>query len=481
MAEAPSGGSSFVSTFRGKKAEFAYDPERDGGTLIATGLDLDEFISNHNVVAIVNDPKDGEEVEHPVQKILLMKALNSPTPGSPGIEYDIEIVLATNLPFSFISANLASPRIVKLAHHKIQPISSFLYVIISTGSGHGEAQNFFEKAMRPAFAATGINEHDYDVHTTTSSKSIAEFANAVLLPRANEGSPQTVVLLSGDGGIVDIVNTMFSSTRNEHFVKPMIGLMSMGTGNALANSVGLNRDLTRGLRHFFRGEPKNLPTFSTNFSPGSEYLVEEGSRMEPLATSDREFGVVYGAVVCSWALHASLVADSDTTEYRKHGSQRFQMAAKELLAPSDGSSPHVYRGKVTLFTKDEHGHEHQRTLDSREYMYMLATMVSNLEEKLTISPHSKPLDGCLRLLHFGPVSSGEVMKILGLAFQGGGHVEEEAVGYEDIEGMRIDFEESDGRWRRVCVDGKIIRVNEGGWMEVRKNRGMQVLDVVADI
>lgn len=481
MAEPPSRGPSLAGTIRGKNAGFTYDAGKDGGTLGVQGYSWEESLCNRNIIAVVNDPKDGKATNDPIQKILVTTSVKPPTPDAPGTKYKIEVIPATNLPFSFIDANLASPRIASLSRLKSEVSNGFLYVIISTGSGHGDAQGFFDTIVKPAFGASGINEYAYHVHTTASSRSIAEFASAILLPRANGGCHQTVLLLSGDGGFVDIVNTMLSSSRSSQFIKPVIGLVTMGTGNALANSTGLNCDLTRGLRHFFRGEPHNLPTFSATFSPGSQFLVDEGSRTESLADFDTDPGIVYGAVVCSWALHASLVADSDTAEYRKHGSQRFQMAAKELLAPSDGSVPHVYKGKVTLFKKDSHGQEFQTTLESNEYMYLLATMVSNLEEKLTISPHSKPLDGHLRLLHFGPISSGEVMKILGLAFQGGGHVEDEAVGYDDIEGMRVDFDESDSRWRRVCVDGKIIRVGEGGWVEVQKNAGADVLNIVADL
>ncbi|KAK4693219.1 hypothetical protein P7C71_g4140, partial [Lecanoromycetidae sp. Uapishka_2] len=467
-----------LSSTDGEDGEYLHDVEK--GILTINRDGLEENIDNRNVIALINDPRDGEATDDPIQKILHMTAVNSPTPESPGTAYKVEVIPASNLPFAFINANLVSPWMTSLTRSKSSSPDALLYVIISTGSGHGEAQSYFDNVVKPTFTASGIHEHAYQVHTTSSNKSITEFASAVLLPRANEGYSQTVLLLSGDGGVVDIVNAMLSSARTDQFIKPVIGLATMGTGNALANSTGLNRDFTRGMRHFFRGEPKNLPTFSATFSPGSQFLVDEGSRTEPLADPDTEPGVVYGAVVCSWALHASLVADSDTAEYRKHGAQRFQMAAKELLVPSDGSAPHVYKGKVTLFKKNSQGQETQTTLDSQEYMYTLATMVSNLEEKLTISPHSKPLDGHMRLLHFGPVSSGEVMKILGLAFQGGGHVENEAVGYEDIEGMRIDFDEPDSRWRRVCVDGKIIRVGEGGWVEVRKSAGRGVLDIVAD-
>ena len=68
---------------------------------------------------------------------------------------------------------------------------------------------------------------------------------------------------------------------------------------------------------------------------------------------------------------------------------------------------------------------------------------------------------------------------MGKAFQGGGHVEDERVGYEEISGLRIEFNEEDGKWRRVCVDGKIIRVEKGGWVEVRM--GVEsVVDLVCD-
>jgi hypothetical protein len=59
-------------------------------------------------------------------------------------------------------------------------------------------------------------------------------------------------------------------------------------------------------------------------------------------------------------------------------------------------------------------------------------------------------------------------------------VGEEKVAYEEVRGVRIEFLERDedasgghgddmeGRWRRVCIDGLIVRVEEGGWMEVEE-------------
>lgn len=462
-------------TVRGKDASLTYNAVE--GTLSIEGDSWHETISDRNVIAVVDEKRDGENSTNHQQILLLSKI--------PGAQYKFEDVQVTNLPQSFIDANVIAPRsehlITSRSTAKNGGCVTSLYIIISIGSGTGEAQDFFDDVIKPALSASGIQPFSYYVHTTDSNKSIETFISAVILPRANEGVSQTILLLSGDGGVVDTVNVLLSSKRSELYIKPAIGIVTMGTGNALANSTGLNHDLTRGLRHFYRGKAHSLPTFTATFSPNSEILLDEGRKAEPIAPpAAADAGEMYGAVVCSWALHASLVADSDTAEYRKFGGQRFQMAAKELLSPSDGSAPHAYKGQITLFKVDENGHEARQTLNAREHGYILGALVSNLEEKLTVSPHSKPLDGQLHLVHFGAIPSDDVMKIFGLAFQGGAHVDNEAVGYESIEGMRIDFDECDGRWRRVCVDGRIVRVGESGWVEVRKNTN-DVLDIVVDL
>jgi diacylglycerol kinase family enzyme len=210
-------------------------------------------------------------------------------------------------------------------------------------------------------------------------------------------------------------------------------------------------------------------------SKGAKFVVNEGRAREEII--QRGKAEIYGAVVFSWGLHASLVAASDTAEYRKHGVGRFKMAAQELMAPKDGSEPHRYRGRVSVRRGDMGGFREFETMEQREHIYILATMVSNLEEHFCISPQSKPLDGQMRLVILGVMDVGEAMRILKLAYQGGKHVEEKAVQYGVIEGLRIDFEEDEERWRQVCVDGKIIAVEKGGWVEVRKEN-RQVVSLV---
>lgn len=103
------------------------------------------------------------------------------------------------------------------------------------------------------------------------------------------------------------------------------------------------------------------------------------------------------------------------------------------------------------------------------FAYIVCTLVSNLERTFTISPDSKPFDHRLRIVHFDIVEDEDgaaINRIMELAYEGGRHVELSGVTYEEIESCRIDFEEEEEYWRRVCVDGLIVKVERGGWMKV---------------
>ncbi|KAL8825795.1 MAG: hypothetical protein Q9170_007655 [Blastenia crenularia] len=460
-------------TARSRDDRCYYQKEHDDGGLILRWEEGgEEHVYDEEVIGVIENPKFRGK-KSPTW--LLLRVVKS------GFSFEA-------LPFEYCSLAGLSPR-HRQTFQKVSRPESFLlptnqdgslnlHVIVSVCSGVREAQQYFDGVLSKALACLDLDPETYHVHVTESEKSITEITERIILPRANEGTAQTILLLSGDGGIVDIVNTLLLSSRSENYVNPTIGLICMGTGNAIANSTGLNRDATRGLRSIFRGRRHNLPTFTARFSPGSVLLTDEGRKTEPLPSDESDDGVVHGVVVCSWALHASLVADSDTTEYRKYGAQRFQMAAKELMAPVDASAPHVYNGRITLQRSSDSGNSIWEEIQETKTSYIVATLVSNFEEKLCISPHSKPLDGQLRVLRFGDISAADVMRLLGMAFQGGGHEKDEMVQYEPVNGMRIEMDETNGRWRRVCVDGKIIQVEQGGWVEVRKGKE-EVVDLVA--
>lgn len=347
------------------------------------------------------------------------------------------------------------------------------YIIISTGSGHQKATTFFDSILAPILAAVykrGLT--NAKMHTTDSESSILNLARFTLFPKANAGIKQVVILLSGDGGIVDLVNGLLAKSPTAEYVAPCVMLFPLGTANALFHSLDPGPSTKWGLDALNSKNTLPLPVFTANFSPGARLLVDQARDTQELVKDRHGQNVLYGAVVCSWGMHASLVADSDTTEYRKFGIGRFKKSAEEALFPSDGSAPHAYKGKVSILKGQTWDNFPQK-----EHMYVLGTMVSRLESTFTISPASQPLDGRMHLVYFEPKSGKEATRMMELAYDGGKHVDDPAVRYEAIDGLKIEFDEEDERWRRVCVDGKIVVVEQGGWVKVFKRKG-SVVDII---
>ena len=339
-----------------------------------------------------------------------------------------------------------------------------VHVLVSILSGSHSALDFFNTKIKPDLDAI---HPSYTVTLTESTKTIIEYTKSTIYSFALTGQPQTIILLSGDGGISDIVDTLHSCIASDNpttlkpYTPPTISLLPLGTGNALAHSTGLG-DPEVATTRLFTGTPHPLPTFTVSFSPGAQSISNEGRARTPIPAT------MHGCVVFSWGLHASLVHMSDTAAYRKHGVERFKMAAGELM-----KEPHGYRGKVSLLKGPLDGEKSWTTLqhvrkDENTHSYILATLVSRLEATFVISPETEPLSGKLRVVALPEMTAEDLGRILGLAYQGGKHVGEEGVTYEEVDGVRIDFEEDDGRWRVVCVDGKIVEVEENGWVEVRR-------------
>ncbi|KAJ5151781.1 ATP-NAD kinase PpnK-type [Penicillium capsulatum] len=369
----------------------------------------------------------------------------------------------TGVPISSLPSSLS---------HLMTEVPSYLQhdapvqVVVSTRSGTGAASAVFQHIVRPFLAYLGLN---HEVYETQSSQTILELSQSRFLKHACAGKPQTILLLSGDGGLIDIVDVFYKSSRSIE-VPPNIALIPCGTGNAMASSIGLRNGPASGLVTLLRGTPCSVPILTAKVSPGGQLVIDEGHGRAPIDVQpDLPHHTIYGAVVASWGLHATLVADSDTSEYRKFGSERFQMAAKELLYPSDNTEPHRFQGKITLTTSSpQTGELREETLAAQEHMYVLATLVPRLEKEFLISPASEPLGGQLRLLQFGPVPAAEAMRLMTLAYQGGQHVAEPSVTYTEVERVRIEFQEEQERWRRVCIDGKIVAIEAGGWLEICK-------------
>ena len=430
-------------------------------------------IAIDNIVCILPISGNGES-EYSV--LFLETQSESSDPQATSDYTRVARIKTASLPSTLLSRYLCR----ELPRHLDSPNAN-IHVVLSTCSGTGKAKKVFQDVLQPFLSYLGLT--GYEVHETQSAQTITELTRSKFLPCAQLGVHQTIILLSGDGGLVDIVDSFYSSAE-EILAPPCIALIPTGTGNAMANSIGLLRPEMK-LVILLQGKPTPMPVFAASFSPKAQYVTNEGRDRAPICNkpvAENQDQRIYGAVVASWGIHAALVADSDTAEYRGFGADRFKLAAKELLSPSDGSPTHRYRGMLSL-TKPEgvtKQQQHMGSMQHDEHMYVLATLVSRLERGFTISPDSSPLDGCLRIVHFGPMPPEEAMRLMSKAYQGGLHVDDEAVTYTEIEGFRIDFRENDERWRRVCIDGKIVAVEQGGWMEVHREPRC-LLNLVASI
>ena len=316
-----------------------------------------------------------------------------------------------------------------------------IHVIISTYSGTQKAAAFSSKVLRPLLISLGI--YAYNVHVTMTADSVSDLTRTRFLPAANNGIPQLIILLSGDGGISDMVDTLLSEGLDENATMPTVALIPMGTGNALFNSACRPRpgrqegeipesikseidyhdipDATSGLRTLLHGVPRRIPTLTSTFSPGSQFVSypsppKSGSTATdtnplksqspftsldptPILSPLPPQNTLHGCILASWCLHASLVSLSDAPRYRVQGISRFQSAASELLSPADGKGMHMYRGRVEIqreaggsWSSLQSEAEHDPN-PVQKYSYILATLVSHLEPTFLISPASIPSSG----------------------------------------------------------------------------------------
>jgi hypothetical protein len=88
-----------------------------------------------------------------------------------------------------------------------------IHVLISTLSGTGLAPAFFDGILHPLLRGLGLEDSKYNVIKTESTETVKRFARETLLAQGNCGRQQTVVILSGDGGVVETINGLLDNTE----------------------------------------------------------------------------------------------------------------------------------------------------------------------------------------------------------------------------------------------------------------------------
>lgn len=315
--------------------------------------------------------------------------------------------------------------------------------VVSTTSGGGGAVRYWESVLEPLLSELGVAA---DVVRTTAADSITSTVAALAGATADDN---TVILLAGDGGVHEAVNAVADGGLT-------LALLPFGTGNAVASSYHSSRGYPA-LHALLFGTPRPLPTFAARFGAGARW------------THGGEVCSTRGAVVVSWGFHASLVADAEELRGDGVGVERFQQAARKGL-----QDMHAYRGVVEFRTERGGEWQQQQQQHGSGHFYVLATMCSNLEARLTISPHSTPGERALHLVYFAAVETPkDALDIMEAAYAGGSHIGLPAVEYRKIAALRItvDDAEEEAAHRRVCIDGATVVLPRGGHVEVAVEEG----------
>jgi hypothetical protein len=132
-------------------------------------------------------------------------------PDAADSPFELRTTRATLLPQAFLDKHLFKtlPSYLQTDH---------IHVLISTLSGTGLAPAFFDDVLHPLLRAIGLADSAYTVTRTRSAESVKDFAKSTLLVAANGGQEQTVLMLSGDGGMVDTINGLMESGDRSRYV-----------------------------------------------------------------------------------------------------------------------------------------------------------------------------------------------------------------------------------------------------------------------
>lgn len=302
-----------------------------------------------------------------------------------------------------------------------------IIIIDSTNSGTKTSSSWYFSVIKLLFDALGLR-HVYV--STTSADTISKHAKSFT-------SPSTVIFLSGDTSIHEFVNNLQSVADQQELI---LGVIPTGTGNALSSSIG-HQGIGHAISRLILGNAEPLASYSVRMPKNSYfYQTEHLERVPP---------VIQSLVVTSWAFHASIVADSDTPEYRKLGRQRFSEAANDNIARDQ-----LYRGEIL----DDKGNA---IISITDHSYLLFTLLTNLESSFRISPAGRPPSSKdLYMVEIPHVSGPDILEVMMKVYDNAKHIEDDRVNYVKIQrpvNIRILPQKDDSEiTRRFCIDGRIV-------------------------
>ncbi|GMM37496.1 hypothetical protein DASC09_048210 [Saccharomycopsis crataegensis] len=363
-----------------------------------------------------------------------------------------------------------------LPHH-LDPKLSKLVIIDSVKSGKGRTTDgdIYKNSIVPILKIIGLHDkHDY--YETETKDSIHQLARSLINSEVTPNKDLTVLLLSGDTSIHEFINGLpqTSAPRNIN-----LGVIPLGSGNAFALELGVTSAINGVLKVFSDSSGiQKFPVHQASFSPGS--YIQDPEDEEKIDSKSYISSLKF-FVVLSWGLHAAIVGDSDSLELRKLGNDRFRIAAYNNI----NSILQNYEGEVVRMVNGVRvNDENQITCHS----YFLLSLVKSLEANFTISPHSDFISGKsyiidipfknLSLSDHSSDSSEKVncqlqkqkeflAGILEKVYVQSSHIDDPDIVYrrvftESNESLLVFVKDKEARKRRICVDGRIVILDNDG-------------------
>lgn len=166
--------------------------------------------------------------------------------GVKKLPFELKTTSATNLPQECLEDYL-----VKNLPTYLQAAETKIFVLISTLSGTGLAPDFYDAVLHRILDSIGLPQTSYTLIRTDNADSVKDFASSTLLDGANQGRKQSILMLSGDGGMVDTINGLLESRDKSRWASLHIAFVFLTTNRLrivhMLNRYYLNFLLAQGM------------------------------------------------------------------------------------------------------------------------------------------------------------------------------------------------------------------------------------------
>lgn len=298
-------------------------------------------------------------------------------------------------------------------------------VVFNLAAGEGQTEHLLEEHVKPMLSGWMRANPGHGAVTFQETDALlgARQVGRAVAQRAAAG-PCAVVILGGDGTMHEVLEGMMSSDAPA--LAHDVGLVLVPTGTANALYHAYFPDLTESDTPSWR-----LASLRA-FVQGDVALSE----LRRLTLMHAEPGAHTAAVVCSQALHAAILRDSEVLRASVPGVERFKMAAAQnmltwcharlILRPGAQGKVLEYDAKTQQFVPARAMHGECIALENGElhvfgeFVYMNAMTIDRLEATFVpapfAGPHGAPAlrrpDGMMDIVVVRPPRSPKVLASL---------------------------------------------------------------------